>query len=52
VAENDSEAGRGRNRRVTVLIESRTADLEPEPVLTTIPADDPIRSILPADIEG
>lgn len=52
VADNDSEEGRGRNRRVTVLIESRTADLESEPGPTTIPADDPIRSIMPADIEG
>mgnify|MGYP006194542369 CR=1 FL=1 len=40
------------NRRVTVLIESRTADLEPEPGPTTIPADDPIRSILPVDAQG
>ena len=52
VADNDSEEGRGRNRRVTVLIESRIADLEPEPGPTTIPADDPIRSILPADPPG
>ena len=47
VAGNDSEAGRSRNRRVTVLIESRAADLEATPGPTTIPADDPIRSILP-----
>lgn len=52
VADNDSEEGRGRNRRVTVLIESRIADLEPELGPTTIPADDPIRSILPADPPG
>ena len=52
VAGNDSEDGRGRNRRVTVLIESRTADLEPEPGPTSIPTDDPIRSILPDTLEG
>lgn len=51
VAGNDSEEGRSRNRRVTVLIESRTAELEAEPGPTSIPSDDPIRSILPANIE-
>ncbi len=47
VAGNEDEVGRARNRRVTVLIESRTADLDAEPGPTVIPTDDPIRSILP-----
>ena len=46
VADNATEEGRGRNRRVTILLESR--DAEPAPVgPTIIPPDDPIRSILP-----
>ena len=52
VADNASDEGRSRNRRVTVLIESRTADLLPEPGPTTIPPDDPIRSFLPGNPEG
>lgn len=55
VADNASEEGRGRNRRVTILIESRAADTTPAGP-TSIPADDPIRSILapppPASAEG
>lgn len=52
VADNASEEGRGRNRRVTVLIESRAAELEASASPTTIPPDDPIRSILPEDVQG
>ena len=47
VADNAAEAGRGRNRRVTILLESR--DAEPTPIgPAIIPPNDPIRSILPA----
>ena len=52
VADNASEEGRGRNRRVTVLIESRAAELDASAGPTTIPPDDPIRSILPEDVQG
>jgi chemotaxis protein MotB len=52
VADNASEEGRSRNRRVTVLIESRAAELEASTGPTTIPPDDPIRSILPEDVQG
>jgi chemotaxis protein MotB len=49
VADNAGEAGRARNRRVTILMESMGADLEPPPAPTTrLRPDDPIRSILPA----
>ncbi len=47
VADNADEVGRGRNRRVTILLESH--DAEPTPIgPSIIPANDPIRSILPA----
>ena len=52
VADNADEEGRGRNRRVTILIESRVADPEGKAGPTTIPPDDPIRSILPEDLQG
>ncbi|ENO89503.1 flagellar motor protein MotD [Thauera linaloolentis] len=46
VADNASEEGRRRNRRVTILLESR--DAEPAPVgPSRIAPNDPIRSILP-----
>lgn len=46
VADNATEAGRGRNRRVTILLESR--DAEPMPLgPSRMSPDDPIRSILP-----
>ena len=48
VADNASEEGRGRNRRVTILLEAR--DVEPTPVgPTRMSPDDPIRSILPGE---
>lgn len=46
VAANDGEAGRARNRRVTIMIESRVGELAPA-APGRIPRDDPIRSILP-----
>ena len=47
VADNAAEVGRGRNRRVTILLESH--DAEPTPIgPSIIPPNDPIRSILPA----
>lgn len=46
VGANDSEAGRARNRRVTIMIESRVGELAPA-APGRIPRDDPIRSILP-----
>ena len=52
VADNADEEGRGRNRRVTILIESRMADPEGTAGPTSIPPDDPIRSILPEDPQG
>ena len=46
VADNAAETGRGRNRRVTILLESH--DAEPTPIgPSVIPPNDPIRSILP-----
>lgn len=50
VAENLSEDGRARNRRVTILMESMQADVEP-PAPAPLRRDDPIRSILPAGAE-
>lgn len=50
VADNASEEGRGRNRRVTILLEAR--DVEPTPVgPTRMSPDDPIRSILPGEVD-
>jgi len=46
VADNFSEEGRSRNRRVTLLIESMLAEEEPPPPVPLRP-NDPIRSILP-----
>ncbi|ENO75606.1 flagellar motor protein MotD [Thauera sp. 63] len=47
VADNATDEGRGRNRRVAILIESRNA--EPAPTgPAIIPPNDPIRSILPS----
>jgi chemotaxis protein MotB len=46
VADNLSDGGRARNRRVTILMESMMADVEP-PAPTRLRPDDPIRSILP-----
>lgn len=51
VADNLSEAGRARNRRVTILMESMQPDVEPPPAPARLRADDPIRSILPAGAE-
>ncbi len=47
IADNAAEEGRGRNRRVTILLESRDAEAAPiGPAI--IPPNDPIRSILPS----
>lgn len=46
VALNSTEEGRARNRRVTILIESRTADVAPSSPGQIAP-NDPIRAILP-----
>ena len=46
VALNSTEEGRARNRRVTILIESRTADVAPSAPGQIAP-NDPIRAILP-----
>jgi len=46
VALNATEEGRARNRRVTILIESRVADAVPRATGQIAP-DDPIRAILP-----
>ena len=46
VAGNDSEDGRSRNRRVTLLIESSLVE-DDLPPPTPLRADDPIESILP-----
>lgn len=47
VADNQSEAGRARNRRVAILMESMQPDVEPPPAPARLRPDDPIRSILP-----
>ncbi|MBW7859826.1 MAG: flagellar motor protein MotD [Rhodocyclaceae bacterium] len=49
IADNASDAGRARNRRVTILIESMFSEPAPDPAPATIDADDPIRSILPTE---
>lgn len=47
VAGNADEDGRRRNRRVTILIESRAAAPDAAPAPASIPPGDPIRTILP-----
>ncbi|MDY0013343.1 MAG: flagellar motor protein MotD [Rhodocyclaceae bacterium] len=47
-ADNASEAGRSRNRRVTIFMESLTAEVAPAPPVRLRP-NDTIQSILPAD---
>ena len=50
VADNATDEGKGRNRRVTILLEAR--DVEPTPVgPTRMSPDDPIRSILPGEVD-
>jgi chemotaxis protein MotB len=46
VADNATEEGRSRNRRVAILIESRVGEAPPA-APGVIPANDPLRSILP-----
>jgi chemotaxis protein MotB len=46
VAGNDSDAGRARNRRVAIMIESRASEVSPAAPGGIAP-DDPISSILP-----
>lgn len=41
IAGNDTEAGRARNRRVAIMIESRLAAPEPEPSAETAPRSEP-----------
>ena len=48
VTGNDTEQGRARNRRVTIMIESRAGEVLPTAPGSIAP-DDPIRSILPSD---
>lgn len=53
VADNSSEVGRARNRRVTILLEARDDEVEAEPMgPTRMSPDDPIHSILPVEQEG
>lgn len=47
IASNDTEEGRARNRRVTIMIESRQIDPTPRSGPGTLRADDPLRAILP-----